>query len=63
MAAWKATRPPLWLQKMCGHGKPLDEDCLACAMMWRIEQRKDAEIIHLRARVQELESQNGTINR
>jgi hypothetical protein len=42
--------------KTCGHGKLLDDQCLACAMMWRIEQRKDTEIAHLRARVQELEA-------
>lgn len=39
----------------CSHGKPLSEECLACAMMWRIEERKDAEIARLRARVAELE--------
>jgi hypothetical protein len=49
-------RPPLWLRRYCGHGKSLDEECLACKMMWRIEQRKDAEIAQLRARVAELEA-------
>jgi hypothetical protein len=48
--------PPRWLLRYCGHGKPLDEECLACAMMWRIEQRKEAEIARLRARVAELEA-------
>lgn len=57
-----ATRPPLWLYKLCSHGKPLDEDCLACAMMWRIEQRKDAEIARLRARVQELEAKQHSVS-
>ena len=53
------TRPALWNRRRCGHGKPLDEECLACAMMWRIEQRKDAEIARLKARVAELERANG----
>lgn len=44
------------LRNYCGHGKPLTEQCLACAMMWRIEQRKDAELARLRARVAELEA-------
>lgn len=56
----KNSRPPSWLLKMCGHGKPLDEECMACAIMFRIEERKDAEIVRLRARVQELEAQVGT---
>jgi hypothetical protein len=36
------------LRRMCSHGKGLEQECLACAMMWRIEQRKDAEISRLR---------------
>lgn len=50
------SRPPFWLRTICSHGKPLVEVCLACAMMWRIEQRREAEIVRLRARVQELEA-------
>lgn len=33
----------------CGHGKGMFEECLACAMMFRIEQRKDARIKALEA--------------
>jgi hypothetical protein len=32
----------------CAHGKPLDEECLACAALDRIEQRRNAEITRLR---------------
>jgi hypothetical protein len=38
----------------CGHGKTMHEECLACAMMFRIEQRKDAKIAALEAEVARL---------
>lgn len=38
----------------CGHGKAMHEECLACAMMFRIEQRKDAKIAALEAEVARL---------
>jgi hypothetical protein len=43
--------------KTCGHGKTMDQECLVCAKLWKIEQRKDAEIAQLRARVAELEAE------
>ena len=54
MSAPTATRPPLWMLTICGHGKPLDETCLACAMMWRIEQRKDAATEEMRQALEEI---------
>jgi hypothetical protein len=48
--------PGYW-KKYCNHGKSLDVECLACAMIWRIDQRKDEQIIMLKARVAELEKQ------
>ena len=47
--------------RVCGHGKSLDVECLACAMIWRIDQKKDADIAALKARVAELEAIVGSL--
>jgi hypothetical protein len=36
------------MAKRCAHGKSLDEECLACAAMDRIERRKEEEAARLR---------------
>lgn len=47
-------QPPTWLRRMCAHGKSLDQECLACAMMDKIDLRRDA-------RIRELESENARL--
>lgn len=49
------SRPPMILKRMCGHGKWIGQECLACAALWRIECKRDEEIARLRARIAELE--------
>lgn len=41
----------------CSHGKSLDDDCRACEMMDRIEEKKDNEIQTLRNKVAILEAE------
>jgi hypothetical protein len=53
---YESSPPPIILKRMCGHGKWIGQECLACNMLWRIECKRDEEIACLRARVAELES-------
>lgn len=43
------------MTQVCSHGKSMDEECLACNVLWRIDQRRDRKLAKLTKIVGELQ--------